>query len=1294
MDDKIIFLNNSINQKSEDAIGYDTYVDKLNIAINSGAKMIAITSPFGSGKTTIIDLLAEKRSVNKNEKILKIPMWSQLNSLTADDNNSIELHKNFLYQISSAIDKRKGTYISRMLSGNYGLLKLHVNKIRYWVTTVLSLIFAFIGVILEKYSETICKFLPFVDDIPEFVSPMLLIIAIVFFVITITCTEILFSSKNSESKRVISADEIIDIYRNEIINFKGKKYSHLTKSARKSKIYQYMQIVQLNEILHNNKIIDDILNKHKEKTYIIVIEDLDRSNNGNAVIKFLTELRKYYIPDLDCERLHNNIVFIVNIKPETMLFEDLLNNIEDNRENDLTHLNNESSNTEGTTAEDITKEDMTAEKTVYRKKETAITECNLKIKDLYAKLFDFVLDLQTININDYETVLNNLLSKHISYFQNKGIYINEEDLSKTTGMQWIIRGRKLDIREIKHRLNRAIIIYETLLSRFPDKEKEIDFNKCAVASYIMCAYETDFNKTDDDSFDTIVELNMQKMLVDFHIVKEKLNTENENYSKDIRTLVLAKLITSDYRMYFYNYPQGSDIYTNDENAIINAILYDEYSDNLNDLTAKILENRPIVLKKAFEKLEDLQLPLPSTVINTENLFVSAVKNSMKSVLAFFNNIAVTDDSIDKTIDTIIKIMQYDKNRFVYTDKTIVEFLNCWEKQFEEKYIVKLREALCKNFHNEITLYKDLFFNTHNIISLKEYNYLPLKECVELTNKDSVNFTSNHVISIVNKFLALKKRTENDEKIVQSFLVSSSQAIEPYSIVGCFFDFMKHVNKISPDLACIVTSIIESPLTSLEEVNVNDDENDETIGMTISKDAQKEIFNNYLELINNTAIESIPECVFEQINTFENFDNRYDYTESIADKMYDKGYILTYILIACKQKYKIDFSDEKILIAIKENEEWLNENLEDFFLIRKSVIIHSKNLSLYSFLFTPRYPIITDSELISIFKRHDIDHSNIMNYIQSEALNDNIIIILCKYLNRKAINNNAAYDILLKVSDWTKEQVHLFFSKINFITSIQYYRFAKDKRYYIKRLYNEHFELETTDGILDFMEHTQYLEETLEKRLHKKCDEEQEKRYIRIIQTRMGPATQATINNILNFKYYEGFDPSITAQFFNRAEYVWYVVSNTMFSKKFVIEKDPQKLTQLWPTYIDIFAGRKGFVNTKQYMSLNAEFLKMIVANKEYANFPDEALLKLSQIRQSADLIEEVFSRGDAFAIEYFSSFDGFLDTPDAKKFVELLESHEDVLISDEVKNEAYNKLVDPSLKGRYTRLRKMYGLEN
>lgn len=1292
MDDKIIFLNNSINQKSEDAIGYDAYVDKLNTAITSGAKMIAITSPFGSGKTTIIDLLSEKRAINKNEKILKIPMWSQLNCLTADDNNSIELHKNFLYQISSAIDKRKGTYISRMLSGNYGLLKLHVNKIRYWGTTVLSLIFAFIGVILEKYSETICKFLPFVDNIPKIISPMLLIIAIIFFVITITCTEILFSSKNSESKRVISSDEIIDIYRNEIINFKGKKYSYLTESARKSKIYKFMKVSQLNEILHNNKLTDDILNKHKEKTYIIVIEDLDRSNNGNAVIKFLTELRKYYIPDSDCERLHNNIVFIVNIKPETMLFEDLLNAIKDNEENESTHLNNGSAITEDATTEDATTEGLTTEKTIYRKKENAITECNLKIKDLYAKLFDFVLDLQTININDYETVLNNLLSKHVPYFQNKGIHINEKDLSKTTGMQWLIRGKKLDIREIKHRLNRAIIIYETLLSRFPDKEKEIDFDKCAVASYIMCAYEIDFNKTDDNSFDTIVELNMQKKLDDFKIVKEKLNTENENYSKDIWTLVLAKLITAEYRMYFYNYPQGSDIYTNDENAIINAILYDEHSDNLNDLTSKIPETRAIIIKKAFEKLEDLQLPLPSTVINTENLFIFAVKYSMKSVLTFFNNLSVTDDSIDKTINTIIKILQYDKSRYVYSTTTIHKFLNCWEKQLEEKHIVILREALCQNFPSEINLYKDLFFNSHNIISVKEYNYLSLKECVNLTNKSSVNFTSNHVTTIVKKFLTSGKTTEDDENLIKSFLISSAQVLDPVSIVECYFGFMKRIDKIVPELAYIIANIIDSPLTSSDEINVDDD-SEERIGIMISTDAQKEIFDKYIELINNISISNIPECVFEQINEFDTFEKLYYYTEKIANKMYELGYYFTYLIIACANAYLIDFSDENIVLALKQNQKQLEETAY-ISLIREKIISHANTLATYVFLFDSNFPIISSSEFANIIKRPDIDQTNVMNYIPFNRLNDDIVVALCKYFNRRLIKNSVAYDILLNISTWNKEHITLFFNKINFANSIQYYKFSKDKKILIKRQFADIFELETIDGILDFMEYTRYLDEILERRLTKKCDEDQERRYGDIIRNRLSTSTTTTINNILSFKYYSGFDTEITQQFFEQKKYEWYIVSNIMYHKKLIMETNEEKLNNLWPIYVDVFLNKTRLSSIRRYMEVNEQFLDEIRKRKSYLDFEDEDLAPLSKISQDALLVQEVFNRSEEFIISYFIDFKGFKDYKAAKKFIELLESHEEVILSDEVKNEAYNKLVDPSLKGRYTRLRKMYGLEN
>ena len=97
MKDDMIFLSNSIEDSEKDIIGFNTYVEKLNSAIDKNAQMIAITSPFGSGKTSIIELLRKKRATNDNEKFLFVQMWSELNASNIE-NNTCELHKNLLYQ--------------------------------------------------------------------------------------------------------------------------------------------------------------------------------------------------------------------------------------------------------------------------------------------------------------------------------------------------------------------------------------------------------------------------------------------------------------------------------------------------------------------------------------------------------------------------------------------------------------------------------------------------------------------------------------------------------------------------------------------------------------------------------------------------------------------------------------------------------------------------------------------------------------------------------------------------------------------------------------------------------------------------------------------------------------------------------------------------------------------------------------------------------------------------------------------------------------------------------------------
>lgn len=212
--EKMIYLNTPITTKENDIIGLSVCADKLSDAIDEGAQMIAITSPFGSGKTSVIDLLQEKRGDNKKEHILKIPMWSQLHQL---ENRTNELHRNFLYQISSLINHKRGTYISRRLSNNYGLLALHANKIHSWVFFTIILLFGCAAWCVDHFSEDFERLIPIFKDKSGYVVVALIVIAIYIGILVLTRSEIIFSSQKSEKERTIEEDEIIDLYRTEIL---------------------------------------------------------------------------------------------------------------------------------------------------------------------------------------------------------------------------------------------------------------------------------------------------------------------------------------------------------------------------------------------------------------------------------------------------------------------------------------------------------------------------------------------------------------------------------------------------------------------------------------------------------------------------------------------------------------------------------------------------------------------------------------------------------------------------------------------------------------------------------------------------------------------------------------------------------------------------------------------------------------------------------------------------------------------------------------------------------------------
>lgn len=71
----LVLLNSPIRDISEDILGFQTHVDTLQAAINANAQMIAITSPFGTGKSSVTELLGAQKG---NQKVINVSMWSHL----------------------------------------------------------------------------------------------------------------------------------------------------------------------------------------------------------------------------------------------------------------------------------------------------------------------------------------------------------------------------------------------------------------------------------------------------------------------------------------------------------------------------------------------------------------------------------------------------------------------------------------------------------------------------------------------------------------------------------------------------------------------------------------------------------------------------------------------------------------------------------------------------------------------------------------------------------------------------------------------------------------------------------------------------------------------------------------------------------------------------------------------------------------------------------------------------------------------------------------------------------------
>ncbi len=1189
-DENLLFLNLPISTETEDVIGLGSYAESLSDAIDSGAQMVAITSPFGSGKTSVIELLQEKRSNELNEKILKIPMWSHLNS-DKSKVSSTELHRTLIYQIASQIDHIKGTYISRRLSSNYGLLKFHANKTIYFILSIIALL----GIVFlwcdKNYGDVIKSLFEDYDDFSGGIKPILIILLFIICVIILYCAEIIFSSKNSEKERTIEPDEIIDVYKTEIL----KHYNKIQQVLMKCKKINF-----------------------KGCRYIITIEDLDRIDDGKVVIDFLKELRKYYIPtnSKNINNFKNSVVFIVTIKPEATLFDDY-NLLRDDNKNTL-----------------------------------------------YSKIFDYVISLPVINIDDYDTVLEGLLESKRQTLTSliPEVFSETEKFTNITGINWILFGKKIGIRELKIRLNKTFLVYNTLKKRFP--ESIISFEKCAVFAYLSTEFEDDFSNTPDSAFMKLVDRFISDGAVSKRICCEELLSKNAEYVEIIKRLVEAKLIDESYHLYFYNYPKGSEIYSYDELIVRKALFYGENSKDLSASIAAIEKNNSPVIKQSLEKIKLLGINLPEVVFENEKVYTQVLKLEPDLVISWLNCLDYTDSEIDKTIKIIIKVLSYDKKRIIYNKDIAFEFCKIWESKFKENTLLKLRTKLCTCFPKEIIWYKSLFFGVHSLITSREIKCISLFDAIDLVNLKNSSFSVSQVEHIMSVFVEnniLQKGIELNNKI-QVFLFESSKILGYYAMAISYLDYMIKTKSCLEPYEDIIINALKSNEVSEQRKNI--------------------ISRKYQELINIVAYTDLSSQAIKWI-----YNNNYleDFDDCVEKKLYEKKYILLSILISLSKNKFIEFNNDQIKTAIELEKRWLLRKPKYVYLIRKEILKNSVNIIYkYSFMFEEAFPEITENEfsyLINLMKK---DTKLIERIIPANSIDTKKADMLCNYLEEANYTTDTIVDMLKYIS-YTKTNISMkFFQDVINKGILKYYSLSLKKRNEIKNSYFNAFKLGTIKGKLNFISLTKTLDPDWDLVMSEELnnDMDLQKQYVAILDCcYMSTITEKTLSLLCSFDQIYPMNEGILKLLKRNHHYDYYIISKTEKEKRFVFENDET----LWPFYVTIF--RKQDTLTAKLMGENTVFLNEIIKRKSYSGMSAKARMCLKNTLQDADSLSDVLYYGEDFACSYYSEMEGFVNIEAEERFIQILNNNKKLLNSNSVYKNVHPKLTIAILKRKYTRLK-------
>jgi len=825
-----LFLLDLPEKEEKDAIGYEVYVNNIIDAINSDAKMIGLVSNYGSGKSTIINMVKNKENIKNNKKFININLWKikeidKPSKIINIDDETIGIHKFLLKKLITALPENSNKdYFNKKIDDKYTLFNISMRNKNdiYWMFVLLGFFFFNIIMKLDIVGFTIPRVCNFIIDLTVSIC----------FAYILSGSKLYLSFNKETTNRKINESDTSECF-NEIIN----------EFINKDSVYRQV---------------------------IICIEDLDRYNDSNLVIRILEQIYKFYTENNDI-----NVKFIISLKPPYLLAKDSKMFIEKDKQQCLQEKEQE-------VDKDIVDE----------------------YKELYEKLFDIIINLQTVSFQNYGSVLLQLISHKKQKLKEIEIDIPKSE-DEMGIWNYLYKGKNVSIRDIKHRFNYFILLYENLYQHRKTLETpeliDINIETCLFVSYLEDEYNSEFYALVNDS------QNFNHVVSEYLIKRtfSKLSDNNDFYM-EIKKALEKGIVAADYSMYFYKYPKSKPIKNIFDNAIQNAIFVNSKK-NIPDFDLYCEKaSKNIIIKSISEKCNETAVP--DIIFDNKILYEITEELYYDKILEYLEtNFIFSSENGYKKVQKMLKKMMC-LNSIMLTTDYINLLCNDLNQNYDDKQIIEYRKEIIKVLGlNENLL--PLYSNNMPLITIDEIRkcqspnlifLLISKEKITETIYEIIDFiVSNYYIKfdvLINFFDKIK---DIDMKLFRNIFYRFD--FSKYNRTNLCLLYNKNYDALSlndlKDLKEFVNQVKILPIAREKQIINYLNSLDEN-----TKKKEESLYVDILNIVNNISSESrkyIPKLSYY-----------YQHTEEIENQLFELKFYSRYCYSKFPRLNHIIYEEEK------------------------------------------------------------------------------------------------------------------------------------------------------------------------------------------------------------------------------------------------------------------------------------------------------------------------------------------------------------------------------------------------